>query len=215
MEGRRCRLTALLAVLAIVVCAAPLCAQSGSLTGPFIPGTGNWNTLYNGGWELGNTSGWTHYTGAGNYVATQEKAAVGNWSLKSQMDYSATWELGLWRDISGLTVGQTYVLSAFFYTGQAGGTARIDRDHGISQVAPAYKVDEWQFVWGSWTATSTDTKVRIFRNKPTNTTDIGMYYDEIAVTPLGAFAPPTVVPEPTSLLALAVGLTGLMARRRK
>jgi len=178
----------------------PPAASPGQLIGPFVAGTGSWNTLSNGGWELGDLSGWSYQYGTsyGTYAASQARAAVGDWSLKSSMAYAASAGLVLRQQNIPFTIGQTYVISGFFYTGDytSGGTYLDLYDTDAWQGAymgPSMGVNEWQFVWKAWTADRSKADIRILRHKPANTTDGGIYYDEIAITPASQFVPPTAL----------------------
>ena len=76
-------------------------------------------------------------------------------------------------------------------------------------------VNEWQFAWSTWTAPVGTTQVyaRLVCWAPDGV-DNGVFIDEVALTQIDDFALP-IVPEPTSLLVISVGLAGLITRRRK
>ncbi len=100
------------------------------------------------------------------------------------------------------------MLSGFFYTaGMTHGSLSIDlADVGSTSVSMPPLIRNWHFVWGEFTPTLNNVRVRILRDTEVRLGELG-YLDEIGITPLQFFRAPDVrtVPEPSSLFLLISG----------
>jgi len=173
--------------------------SSGLLVGPFVSGTGNWNTLNNGGFEAGNMTGWPgQVTPPGTFVASNARAAEGNWSAKSQA--TAAGGFSAWQQNVPVVPGEEYIISGYFYTGGCAGMAYLDLNDIANdpEPRPDIGVNEWQFAWKSFIATSDTVAVRLVR-QTTDGVDAGVFYDEVAITPISQFVPPSTDIEPPSV----------------
>ena len=90
-------------------------ATGGWYLGPFVPGTGSWNTVPNGSFENG-LSGWDledpHNHGV--YIASNEMATDGLYSAKGVANATFPMYGFALRQYVSVVPGQEYVLSGFF-----------------------------------------------------------------------------------------------------
>ena len=208
----------------MIVCLATLSvaqmamATGGWYLGPFVQDTGNWTTVPNGSFENGLT-GWDledpHDHGV--YLASNEMATDGAYSAKGIA--SATFPIYGFalRQYVSVVPGQEYVLSGSFskfYNSHL----TLDLDDVAFEVQPYAHVvapSTWQFAWETFTVPAGVNSVRVRLLFDTNVVlgEYG-YFDEVAVTPVNDFSPPSVVPEPATLGLLAMGGLALLRRRK-
>ncbi len=203
----------------VSICIFSTFAYGNVITGPFVAGTGHWQTLTNGGFETGSTSGWYGSGWKGSFSASSTMAFTGSYSVESRPSYSFNGPgFALNHNVS-VQSGVSYVLSGFFNTASLteGDQMYIDLNDVSfehSCVAPT-GVAGWQFVWWSFTVPSGyhSLTVRLVRDGNVVQGHYG-YVDEVALTPVSEFATPEVVPEPATLLLLAMGGLSVFRRRR-
>lgn len=170
---------------------------SGHLAGPFLPGTGNWTVVPNGGFEMGDLSEWTRRsTPSGGFEASDDQAAVGAQAAKAVA--SAIGGEGFTLESTPVAVveGRQYVLSGFFHAEDvSSGKLYIDLTDAPFEVNVLSEsgLPGWQFAWGTFTVTDEfeSVIVRTVRGGPVTAGEHG-YFDEIAVTPASQFLPPSV-----------------------
>ncbi len=191
-----------------------------SIVGPFVEGSGNWNTVDNGGFEDG-LSGWTNYAwaGTGEFQVTPDYAAFGNYSAAAIPAYDFTgYGFCLKRQIT-VEPDTDYILSGFFYTGNLSSDAfylDLDDVSFEEHVLAPVGVDNWQFVYAPFHTPEwvTQVTVRLVRDGDVKKDEIG-YIDEVAITPLSEFKAPAPVPIPSALVLLGGGLAGIFLRKKK
>ncbi|MFO0264422.1 MAG: PEP-CTERM sorting domain-containing protein [Planctomycetota bacterium] len=194
---------------------------------------GNWTNVTNGNFESGS-SGWTliPLSGANGNFTTQASPVVysGNsGALTTTTSFSGP-GYAIQRNITGLTVGQSYVLSGFLNASAlTSGDLYIDLGDIPSDPTAWAPVNTNGFSWIQFTAQATSVNVRVVRDSnfinglsgnPTGSVVVGQtgYFDEIAITQASLFQAPTAVPEPSSLACvsgLVAGLSVLSRRRRQ
>lgn len=202
--------------------------QANVLVGPFIPGTGSWDTLPTGGFEYGpqairTSNGYAFkgdvfylnalVSGAGTASTSSVAAEVGNFGALIQPGTFTGIGVGLSYDGKLIPPGgEDYVLSAFIRRPTPGGSlAHIYIDNGDNP--GDHKVDvlattsEWQFVWGIYHYQGAGVTPRIVMDTKVTPSDV-LYVDEFAFTPLSEFQLPVeTVPEPAvtwSLLGMTI-----------
>jgi hypothetical protein len=187
-----------------LVLSCALGSQAGVLVGPFVPGTGIWDVLANGGFESGGLSFWTPVIPANGTVTATTAARYGGVygaEFTPAHNFSGP-GFGIAHDAVSVVAGETYVLSGFVKAPtvlSAGGPQfyldlnDVVNDPGARAMAAT---PGWQFVWDEWTATFTgNVTPRVVEDGTVLTTDLG-YFDDIALTLKSRFVPPTAVPEP-------------------
>lgn len=206
-------------------------AEAGTILHP-VPGTGSWNTVSNGGFESGTMAGWPALDppanfGRGVFQASSQQAWSGTYSARATtmnafngFGYSNLTNVGL----VSVVVGQRYVLSGFFLTGElTSGSLYLDLSDAVfeSQTASVISQPGWQFAWTEFTPLVNALRVRLVRDGQVKVGEYG-YVDEVGVTPLSSFRAPNtqsaVVPEPTSLalcVAGGVGVAWQLTRKRQ
>jgi hypothetical protein len=211
-------------------------AQANFIVGPVTGGV--WTTVANGGFET-NTSGWSLIGTAGNASVTSTPALYGarSGALTTTTSFSGP-GYAIRRTISGLTVGQEYVLSGFLDARQlTSGDLYIDlgdQPNNVLDPTVWAPIGQSGFGWQKFTAWSTSVNVRVVRDSNYINSPIGGskstnpggpvvvgqkgFFDEIAITHISSFKAPTAVPEPSSLACvggLVSGLSVLSRRRRQ
>ena len=211
-------------VAGLLVSGSSTVSYAAVMQGPFLEGSGNWNLLPNGGFEQGDTSSWV----------SSWASHLGIIQVTSSYAYSGAYSASLIPKISfegagfslghpvSVTGGSSYVLSGFFNTSlMTSGQLYLDLNDiagDISVGSPELElgVDEWQFVWGVTTipANINTVSVRMVRDGVTVAGEEA-FIDEVALTPLADFIPPSQVPVPGSVWLLGSGIAGLVFLRRK
>jgi len=146
---------------------------------------------------------------------------AGGFSFAAIPHYSGAGGFALNQDGVPLVPGQNYVLSGFIYTGEAAsGAAYLDLNDVSWEVTALVPigVSQWQFVYETFTAGANTATIRLVRDGNMDWPS-RVYFDEVAVTPLGSFIPVSAVPvpEPSTYLAglTALGMLGLSAWRNR
>ncbi|MBV5344039.1 MAG: hypothetical protein JZU63_00095, partial [Rhodoferax sp.] len=161
---------------------------------------GNWNTLPNGGFESGLT-GWTAQGGPGGgpvngtFATSNEFHILGAASARSQpiIDFSGP-GFAIYQDVAVIP-GKTYVLSGFTYVPVAGPEAhfRLDVDWALLEVYASGPNGQWQFNYAKFKGPAdSNARIRVVEDNIVHKPDVG-YFDEVAVTPLELFHPPSYV----------------------
>jgi hypothetical protein len=212
-------------------------AQANFIVGPVTGGA--WTTINNGGFESGS-SGWTTIGTAGNFSITSTPTLYGTQSgaLNTTTSFSGPGYAIQSINITGLAVGQQYVLSGFLDASQlTSGDLYIDLSDLPNNVADPTvwaPIGQSGFGWQDFTAFAPTVNVRVVRDSNFINSGIGGskstnpggpvvvgqsgYFDEIAITLKDRFKAPTAVPEPSSLACvggLVAGLSVLSRRRRQ
>ena len=218
MKNQSCLLTIIIGNL-LLGNAALAHFQGTSITGPFVEGTGHWDTLNNGGFETGDVSGWSDYItiGQGVFRASTEKPFLGQYSAKAipSSAFNAP-GFALQQSVS-VQPETTYVLSAFVYTGGTTGNLYLDNWPSAqpwSFADPLDGVEEWQFVYVDLLVPAGvySENIRMILDANVGAANYG-YVDEVALTPKDQFVPPTAVPEPATFLLLVFGGWALLRPR--
>ncbi len=194
------------------------------IEGPFVEGSGNWDTLVNGDFESGNISQWQDdQFGRGSFGATSALAFDGMFSAGATPFFSFSGAGFALTQFVAVTGGQDYILSAFVNTGSiSGGNVRLDlivngTFIGLDPFANN-GVSEWQFLSDTFTIPSgiNSVTVRLIRDGTGVLVNEIAYFDQIGLTPVGSFTAPTVIPEPSVAVLLGMGifLAFLFNRRR-
>lgn len=202
-------------------------AQSGLIQGPFLPGSGNYTTVTGGDFEATNSLAWFGYEGGwgqGQVFRESQAAYRGDYGMR--MTRLATFGGYASGTLTNLTVGETYVLSAFIKpdTVWQDGMAYIDvmagapyTGMGITNMNSSHE-DKWHFAYTTFTVTQPSVVVRVVNATagaggivPDGATT---FWDDVAITPVAQFVAPTTVPEPATLISLGAAL-GVLARRRR
>jgi len=137
------------------------------------------------------------------FRASSEMALAGNYAAECiPVKDGAGPGFGSGRDVSVLP-GETYVLSAFFFTSNLRGHLYVDLGDGqfepvkdnLDAVRGTAGVDRWQFVYARFTAPQgvTHVKVRLSYDATFRVGEVG-YIDDVAVTPAASFRAPTLEP---------------------
>lgn len=211
-------------IITLVAACAPLSyAQSVVLGGTFMPGTGSYDVIPGGSFELTDPmTDWSDYLNVATLIATNSTAMSGARSGRmtgwSTGGYSVSKETGL-----NLIPGKKYVLSAFIRGDETGGSVGFDIgnyggqawyvDGTIANTLDANSIKKWYFAYTVFEANNPSMRVRLIRNIQTIPYATS-YFDDVAITPLNEFVAPTVVPEPGTMAALGMGALAL-ARRKK
>jgi len=189
-------------------------SQATVLYGPFTT-NGSWTTVFNGGFETGDTSGWGGQIVAANNHPKNGSLPYAN-TYTGRVDSPGTYPGAGFAVVQGITVTQNtdYVISGFFYRTATTGNVSIDLNDiaGDPQVyTDETFVDEWQYIYTTWNSGAfTNLTLRlVFDNGIVQGQTT--YVDEIAVTKLGDFRSPDSVPEP---MTLVLGLPALLLARK-
>ncbi len=194
--------------------------------------TGNWNVIYNGGGELGATTGWSVFPGwmASLSLDTFHKIA-GNYSFKMHMKVNnPNWRWGAAASNYASVSSGKYVISGFFYKDYSitGGMYLDLNDLAVydtsnNSVSDNIMVDRvaagWQFIYGVFDFDGPRTlHIRVVRDSAFSAGE-DFYFDDIAVTPLSEFHAPlhpsnSVVPEPVSGGLFLLGLAGIIFKKK-
>jgi len=211
----------LLLKLGSFLLAAPLAFSATFLTGPFVPGSGNYTLVPNGDFESDIRPTWIHFANDhdGNFINTTEQAYAGNQSAKAVPEENFTGYGWAEYQVAPLIEGERYVLSGFFLRTHLP-ALYIDMFDIFDdpEVRPPVNPDEWQFGYKEFIAPPGTLGIRlVFDGGPPGSgeevevtpNDTG-YLDNIAITLASEFVPPTVAPKPVpdagSGTALALGL---------
>lgn len=222
---RRSFLLATLSVAALVlVTTSPVHAQF-RISAPF-DGLGAQTLVPNGDFE-NDLDGWGVFNSMITFAPTTENPLFDTTSVRATVTTTFSGPgAAIFRTVSGLTPGETYVLSAFINTSnltpQAEAYVDLSDIFDDPQVGVPGGLPTTQFTYASFVANDTFVNVRFVVDAivpnvvPTGSFAIA---DNIAVTPLASFIPvnsaASAAPEPTSLAILAIGgLSFLSARRR-
>ena len=191
------------------------------IEGPFVEGSGNWTTLVNGSFEGGNISQWQDdQFGRGSFAATSAMAYDGVFSAGASPFSSfngAGFALTYFVSVTG---GQDYVISAFINTGNiSSGQVRLDVivNGNFIGLDPAATngISEWQFLSDTVSIPSgvNSVTVRLIRDGNVGFNEIA-FFDEIGVTSVGSFTAPTVIPEPSVMVLLGMGIFSVFLFKR-
>ena len=169
-------------------------ASAGNLTGPFVPGSGLYTVIPDGGFESGSTAGYIEQrTDLGVWRATNDFAYAGNYSLKATVITTGTQIGYATRRTVSVTPGQTYVLSAYFFTMRTSNGPYMDlNDAPFEPTVFSYPgVPQWQFSWAEFTVPPgvTEIPIRFVHDGIFTAGDVA-YVDEVALTPASEFRPP-------------------------
>lgn len=205
--------------------------SAGVITGPFAPGSGNWNLLPNGDFETGDTTGFQLHKG---YVHMTSSIGVdgvdpfaGNYSgVLTYEGGGGFWGHAISADPVTLPLGGNYVLSGFVRAAVAdtANSGRLDRFFASSETYFDMTNPDWQFVYEEFTNLHGFWYPRFHHGgsllNPMNPGD-KLFVDQFALTPASEFQPPTLRPAGvpdggTSVLMLGSSLVafGLFQRRR-
>jgi hypothetical protein len=225
---------------AIVAALFATTATADSLLGPFVPGTGQWDTWGTiGSFEPGPGGSWQRYSSRDN-----TGVAVGGADVNTDDPIVGAWSAFIVCSNPtfgvpnmGVSGSRTYTIPADSSTDEFVLSGFIERREGTSTTAnfglhvsqtgnfdhTALSIpgtSTTQFVWTGFTVTPGSDVVVSWSMDGTCVPGDFAYFDEIALTPLSEFVLPTPVPEPvTTTLAGAVLLSGCalwrsMKRRR-
>jgi len=196
--------------------------QATVIVGPFSPGTGNWNTVVNGGFESGLATWGNIIPSKGTFDVSNSLSFLGSYSAKCTPAYNFDGPgYGIAETIA-VTPGQTYVLSGFFNQGNmTSGAVYLDFNDVYFEVPVYLPIStqiqtQWQFIYETVTIPTNVSSVclRLVHDGAVRTGQY-VYVDEIALTPINQFNPIMIVPEPSSvLLCLVIGLIALILKRR-
>ncbi len=189
-------------------------AWSLKIKGPFVPGTGYWDTIKYGDAEAGTTIGW-HLNVPGyteSFEATSEESAAGSYSYKLVSKQMNTgWGIAAVYNSSITLTPGTYVLSGFILAPEVSSKHNyLDLNDWNSEpknmVVVGGESQDWWFVYGEFTVSGSKVSVtpRMVRDSylPANSY---AYFDEIAITPKDKFRAPTPVPEPATFTLFLIG----------
>jgi hypothetical protein len=178
-----------------------------------IGGTGSFRLVPNGGFETGSTGPqWTASGGIGDFI-TSTNAFDGSYSAVTQT-LAPTPSNGFgyadYQFISGLTIGDQYILSGYFNSsGLQSGDLYLDMNDIVGDPAPGYigyRADQynppgWFFGYQRFVANASTMAVRMVRDAYFNDLAGLGYIDDVAITPAGLFAAPASVPLQVSSIA--------------
>lgn len=206
----------ILAALTLVVLEAAA-ARAGIVLNP-APGTGQYDLLPNGGFETGTMADWPDQlpngnAGLGEFVASTAMPFAGNFSAQAvpTVSFSGPGFAEI-TDPLPVTVGETYVLSAFFNTSDlTSGNLYVDTaGWGVNlQILPQTGLSGWQFLWADFTAPISTARFRLVRDGAVETGQYG-YIDDVALTPVQDFVAPSAVPEPGTLQMFATAFCAVV-----
>jgi len=180
---------------------------------------GNQTLVPNGDFSAG-LAGWTVFpNGVGNFVASPAAGPDGNPGTALAITgpsgipvASPGYALG--QGVS-VTPGETYVLSGYVqYLTGATGNAYIDLNdvtEDPNALANPLIINQWQFVYAPFVATSGTEFTRLVRDSGDSPND-QVLFDRIAITPIASFVPAIPVPLPSAALGGLVLIGALLCR---
>ncbi len=197
-------------------------ANASVVQGPFVAGSGSWELVPNGNFEVGDISHWVNAEtyNRGYFDASSEYSYQGNYSVAVIPSISFNGPgFAVGQNVS-VNPDQLYVLSGFFNTAfMTSGYVYLDLTDIKGDINVGIDLEaglkDWQFAWGTITipAGVSTVNIRMVRDGETVANEIA-YIDEIALTPLSNFAPPSQVPIPATIWLLGSGLGFIIAQRR-
>jgi hypothetical protein len=199
------------------------------VSGPFA-NLGNQTLVPNGDFENGLTS-WNVFNTSVTFTTTNVNPLFGANSVRGAINTTITGPgSAITQVITGLTPGNTYVLSAFIntenLTPQAKAYVDLNDVFGDPDVGPLGG-SSTVFAYAPFVPINPSITIRFVVDAPNATVPAGSFAtaDNIAVTPLASFVPASPIasaaPEPGSLNAMAFGgllvlpvVCGMIRRRR-
>lgn len=219
------RIVLVFATLATLLAVVPRAEAQTVISGPF-SSFGSQTVIPDGDFESG-LSGWGT---VGSVVTFSSSTAGPLFGTTSALGTITTPFAGagaaITHQVNGLTIGTTYVLSAFFNTANLNPLAKayVDLSDIAGDLDPGMMggASGMQFAYAPFVATGTSVTVRFVVDVPGATqVPAGSFatVDNIAVTPSTAFSPAVAAavagPEPSAIALLAVVALGVMTRRFK
>lgn len=209
-------------------------AQTGRLIGPFNLGSGNWNTVQNGGFNT-NINGWggvgatsLMYVSHGvsptqpSQLPYSPTTGVLRYGFHFNLNQNQTWTGWLSGSVPQNVPGQRYVLSAFvnlkgrqFFHPSETHLVQVDRGsyNYVRTANPIGGHSGWQFVYVRYTATGLlggSFPIMIVNEFRQSFAGQEVEFDEIAVTPEAQFSPPTVTGPGRTRVSGRVNMDGVV-----
>ena len=182
------------------------------MLGPFVPGSGRWNIVRDGDFETGPreipfSPGWTgedkltfpNPNGkSGTAQISSEAACYGGYGAEIRPGtFKGAGVAITYNGIYCLKPGREYILSGFIKRPHSDNSrAHVYFDLWLQRnpllVSSTNLTTEWQFVYGAFTASNDPVTARATIDSEVAETDVS-YFDELAITPIEDFVPPTIL----------------------
>ena len=196
---------------------------NGSLSGPFVPRTGKWTPLPNGGFEgrIGMITNSSGYTGSGNFILVVPEgasssasvasfaAAVGRYGARVRPGNTGGKSIALGYDgLVPVIPGRDYVVSAFvkrMHPESSRAEVHLDIWEGPLMTRTSTNTSEWQFIYAGFKASGHSASARVVFSGMVATND-EMCIDDLSITPGEEFLPPQPALNVTHLRSGSKGL---------